>query len=105
MSEEPLEQALLPRVRMVWTFVLITVVAIALGIVRAAEQGEAMAAALTLTLIFLVIYALFSAIFFCCAFFFGSMEQLIEGTQDDVASPFSDGTLPEQIIPPKQVEN
>ncbi len=89
---------------MVWFFIVASLVAVALGIIRAAEQGRAFQAALVLTSVFLALFGLFSVICFLMAYFLGAVERAVVGKSDTPASPFSDGSLPPQIVPPKPVD-
>lgn len=102
--EEDLPQPFLPRVRMIWLFVAITVVAIALGIVQAADQGQALAAALVSTGAFLFLFAAFSGASFLVSYSLGFVEKNL-GDSRVTSSPFVDGRLPEQLIPPTPSEN
>lgn len=101
-TSEP--QPFLPRIRMVWFFVVVFVVAATLGIVRSAEQGRALAAALVFTTIFVGLCAFLSGACFTVAYLFGAMERAVTGQQNQPASPFSDDAMPEQIIPPRMVD-
>ena len=94
-------QPLLPRIGMIWFFVAVLLVAIALFIVRAAEQGQALAAAMVFTVVFLLVAALISGASFFVAFLLGAMERALEGQRPKLGNPFSDGSPPEQIVPPK----
>ncbi len=102
--EETTAQPFFPRIRMVWFFIAATVVALALGVIRAADQGQALAAALVFTGIFLILMMLFSALCFLTAYLLGSMEKNFGDVQQP-SSPFAEGRLPEQILPPKPVES
>ncbi len=102
--EEALPQPFLPRVRMIWLFVAITVVAIALGIIRAADQGQSLAAALVFTCVFLFLFAMFSGASFLVSYVFGFVEKNL-GESTLTSSPFADGRLPDQLIPPTPSEN
>ena len=106
MSEQrdTVAQPFLPRVGLVWFFVVATLVAIALGIVRAADQGQALAAAMVFVLLFLFTLSVFSGLSFLVAFLFGAMEEAVSGEREQTSSPFIDGSLPEQIIPPQPVD-
>jgi hypothetical protein len=105
MLEEELRQPFLPRVRMIWFFVVITAFALVLWVVRSAEQGRTLAAALLFTGLFLLFYALFSAVSFLIAFFLGATRKAMVEANDTPRSPFSDGSPPEQIIAPRSVES
>ncbi len=102
--EDDISQPFLPRVRMIWLFVAITVVAIALGVIRAADQGQALAAALVFTGVFLFLFAAFSGLSFMFSYFFGFVEKNF-GESTVTSSPFAEGRLPDQILPPSQSEN
>lgn len=103
-SHDSIAQPLLPRVSMAWFFIAVAIVAIALGVVRTAEQGRALQGALVFTTLFIVIAAILSAGCFLIAFLFGAMERAVAPKQELPASPFSDGSLPPQIIPPRPVD-
>lgn len=102
--EEDVPQPFLPRVRMIWLFVAITVVAIALGIIQAADQGQAVAAALVFTCVFIFLFAFFSGASFLVSYLFGFVEKNL-GESTMTSSPFADGRMPEQMIPPTPSEN
>lgn len=97
-------QPFLPRVGMIWFFVIVTLVAVALGVVRSAEQGQSLAAAMVFLTIFVATFALLSGICFVVAFLFGAMEKAVAGEKERLASPFISGQMPEQIIPPTSGE-
>lgn len=103
-TEEAIPQPWFPRIRMVWFFVAATLVAVALGVIRAADQGQAFAAALVFTGIFLALTMLFFAFSFIVAYLLGSIEKSL-GESQIPASPFADGKLPEQLLPPNPVES
>lgn len=103
-SDAALAQPLLPRVSMAWFFVTVAIVAIALGVVRTAEQGRALQAALVFVTLFFFVTAILSASCFLIAFLFGAMERAVAPKQELPASPFSDGSLPPQIVPPRPVD-
>ena len=94
-------QPFLPRFGLAWFFVVAIVVAIAMFVIRAAEQGQALAAAMTFTVLFVIAASAFSAVAFLIAFAFGAMERAAQGEKVEPSSPFIDGSLPEQIVPPK----
>ncbi len=104
MMDETQPQPFLPRVSMIWFFIVVTVVAVALVIIRAAEQGRAFQGALVLTGFFLLLLSFFSAASFLVAYALGAVERAVVGKGDLPSSPFSDGALPPQIIPPKHVD-
>lgn len=97
-------QPFLPRVGMIWFFVVVTLVALALGVVRLAEQGQALSAAFVFLGLFVMAFALLSGASFLVAYSFGAMERAVAGDQERTASPFIDGRLPEQIIAPKPTD-
>lgn len=90
---------------MVWFFIVVALVAVAMYVVRAAEQGQALSAGMIFTLVFAFFVALTSGVSFVVAFLFGALEKAVEGEEQKVASPFIDGSLPDQIVPPKPSEN
>jgi hypothetical protein len=102
-TNEETPQPFLPRVRMIWFFVIVTVVALALGIVQAADQGQAFAAAIVAMCGFLLLFGLLSAACFSFTYVFGFMEKSLD-TSQTTASPFANGQLPEQVIPPSPTE-
>jgi hypothetical protein len=101
--EEATPQPFFPRVRMIWFFIAATAVALAMGLIKAADQGQALAAALVFTAIFIALVFLFSAVCFFTAYMLGSMEKNLSDSRT-VSSPFADGRMPEQILPPNPVE-
>lgn len=100
------QQPLLPRVGMVWFFVVAAVVAVALGVIRFAEQGQALAAAAVFMLVFFFFFFALSATFFIVSFLIGATLKTINEQNETTANPFSDGsTPPEQLFPPRQSED
>lgn len=104
MLDETQPQPLLPRLSMSWFFILVAVVAVSLFIIRAAEQGRVLQAALVFTGLFVFLGAVFSATSFLIAYALGSVERAVVGKSEEPASPFSDGSLPTQVIPPRPVD-
>ena len=102
---EPEKQPFLPRFGMIWFFIVVTLVAIAIGIIQAADQGRAMAAALVFSGVFVLCMILFSSTCFLVAYAFGGIEKAV--VQEDLKpkSPFAHDTIPEQIIPPRPSEH
>lgn len=94
-----------PRFRMIWFFVAVVLVAVALFVIRAADQGQALAAAAVLTVVFVTIVCACSAASFLVAFLFGAMEKALEAEERTPTSPFIDGSLPDQIVPPKPTDD
>lgn len=90
---------------MVWFFIVVTIVAIALFVVRAADQGRALAVAMVFSVIFFGCLALLSGITFGVAFLFGAIEKILLGPQEQTASPFISDRPPEQIIPPQSIDS
>lgn len=106
-SQEPdfeEHQPLLPRFSMLWFFIVAVLVAIALFVIRAADQGQALASAMVFTVIFLAVAAIASGLCFTIAFLLGSLERSVSGEEKQVSSPFSSGSMPEQIVPRKSSE-
>ncbi len=104
MLDETRPQPLLPRVSMIWFFIVVTVVAVSLFIIRAAEQGRVLQAALVFTGVFVILTAVFSAASFSLAYVLGAVERAVVGKSDVPTSPFSDGSLPPQVIPSRPVD-
>jgi hypothetical protein len=100
---EETQQPWLPRVRMIWYFVAVAVVAFALGIIQAADQGQALAAAFVFTILFIAVFALFASGCFLFTYFFGFLEKTL-GDAPTLANPFADGQLPDQLVPPRPTE-
>ncbi|MFK7736384.1 MAG: hypothetical protein AB8B50_10165 [Pirellulaceae bacterium] len=98
------QQPLLPRFGMLWFFIAAVVVAIALFIIRAADQGQSFAAAMVFTVLFLAVASLMSGLCFAAAFLLGSLERSVSGEDYKVSSPFSSGSMPEQLVPPKKTD-
>lgn len=104
MSDDASPQPILPRISMLWFFVVAGLVAVVLAIVRAAEQGRELQAAVVFTGVFVLLFGLLSALSFLVAYLLGSVERAVAGKSETPASPFSDGTPPPQIIPPQAVD-
>ncbi len=103
-DEHNIKQPFLPRVGMIWFFITVSMVAIALGIIRAAEQGRALAAAIVVAGVFAVAVSLMSGLCFFVAFLFGASEKRLSASPEEAASPFANYPMPEQIIPPRAVD-
>ncbi|MEM7476888.1 MAG: hypothetical protein AAF483_18035, partial [Planctomycetota bacterium] len=93
-----------PRFKMIWFFVLAILVALALFIVRSAEQGDALAKALVGICIFLAAIAIFSSVSFLFSFFFGSLGKAIEGPEYRIGNPFIDESMPDQLVQPRPTD-
>jgi hypothetical protein len=101
MQDEPSgTQPLLPRVRLIWSFVAVTAAAVLIALVRQVDQGHALVIAIVTTLAWLaLLFTLFSLMFFI-SYALGVLEKLLAPPQDDVLSPFAGDRKPEQIVPP-----
>ena len=97
-------QPLLPRFPMIWFFSLVVLVAIALFIVRSAEQGDAFAKALIGIVVFLAAVCIFSSLSFLFAFLFGALGKAIEGSDRQLGNPFVDETMPDQLVQPRPTD-
>lgn len=104
-QSEAEKQPFLPRFGMIWFFIVVTLVAIAIGIVQAADQGRSMAAAIVFSGVFVLALLIFSAGCFFTAYVFGAIEKTIVEDDLKTKSPFAHDTLPEQIIPPRPSEH
>ena len=99
MQEEQEKQPLLPRVGMIWFFIVATLVAVGIGLVRSAEHGKALSVAIASTGGFLLLFFFLSGICFWIAFMFGATERKLFD-HETPESPFVSDLPPEQIIPP-----
>ncbi len=89
-------QPFMPQFGNIWYFIVATLVAIALGIVRSAEQGQAMAAAMVLVGIFVVAFGFVSAISFAVSYLLGAVETAI-ADDSQPSSPFAKDAMPEKV--------
>lgn len=105
MLDETPSQPFLPRVRMVWFFVVVTAVAVALTTIRATDQQAAFRSALIFAGLFVLLVGMLFSVCFLVAYSMGSLERAIVGKDQRPTSPFSDGSLPPQIVPPKRVDD
>lgn len=103
MSTEPLPiQPLLPQVRLVWTFALVTGAALLIALVRASDQGQALVWAIVGMLLWLAgLFSLFGLLFLV-TYAFGRLENLVAPPDEEVLSPFASDRFPEQIVTPVQ---
>ncbi|MCA9193250.1 MAG: hypothetical protein KDB03_15875 [Planctomycetales bacterium] len=97
-------QPLLPQFRLYWFFVVVPIVAGVIWIIRIADQGQALAMAVTLTSVFLGFFALLSMGIFAIAYVLGTTEAYFVEDVQLPSSPFIDGRLPDQIIPPTHAD-
>ena len=105
MVDEPLaKQPLLPRVRLIWSFVAVTAAAILIALVREVEQGPALVTAIIVIVAWLaVLFAIFSLLFLI-TYALGLLENLLAPPPDDVLSPFASDRKPDQIVPPLKTD-
>jgi hypothetical protein len=89
---------------MIWFFVTVLVVTLALAVVQAAEQGRGLAIAMVATVVFFVAFAILAGISFLIAYSCGATEKALAG-KDEPSSPFATDRLPEQVVPPRVVPN
>ncbi len=104
MLDAPPAQPWLPQVRMVWFFIVVTAVALVIAAVRSVDQGAALTAAFLATGLFVALLALMFSACFLLAYFLGVTERAVVGQSETPASPFSDGNLPPQIVPPYRID-
>ncbi|MCA9126478.1 MAG: hypothetical protein KDB22_05310 [Planctomycetales bacterium] len=97
-------QPLMPRISMRWFFIVVAIVAVALVIVRTASYGAALFAAIAFTAVFLALFALLSGVSFLFAYLLGATERAISKQGLVTESPFSDNKLPDQIVPPRNLD-
>ncbi len=105
MLDTPPAQPLLPQVRMVWFFIIVTAVALVIAAIRTVDQGAALTAAILAMGLFSVLLALMFAACFLLAYFLGVTERAVVGQAEMPTSPFSNGNLPPQIVPPFRIDN
>ena len=105
MLDETTSQPFLPRVRMMWFFIVVSVVAVALTFIRATDQQAVFRTSIMFTGIFVAVVGALFAVCFAVAYAMGSLERAIVGKEELPRSPFSDGSLPPQIIPPQRMED
>lgn len=92
---------MLPRITLGFLFLLTTLGALLAAVARAADQGAALAVAAISAIGFVVVcFATFSALFFVCRFVAFLKGDHVPDTS--AGSPFSDGQLPPQILPPRE---
>lgn len=103
-SVEPVVKSrLLPRISSRWLFVLTTLAAIIAAVARAAGEGGALAYSLMAALTFIAIcFAAFVLLFVFARgvslLWYDAPPELHDG------SPFAEGQLPPQILPPRDPE-
>lgn len=97
-------QPWLPRVRMIWLFVLVTAMAILLLVIRSASDGASVAFAAVFLGAFLLMLTLVCATTFLAAYALGRLERNWIDEPTKVSSPFAYNQLPEQIVPPVPIE-
>ncbi len=105
MDTEQERQPFLPRVGMIWFFVVAGLVAVALGVIRYAEQGQALAAGLVFCALFLGLFFAIAGGVFTIAYLFGVTEKAIAEAHQTPANPFSDGSPSQQLLPPRHVDD
>lgn len=98
-------QPLLPRVKLIWSFVAITAAAILLSLVQWAGEGHALIVALLALAAWLGgLFACFS-ILFLITYALGILETLLVPPEQEVLSPFASDRLPEQLVAPLHVDD
>jgi hypothetical protein len=100
-SVEPvLQSRMLPRISFRWLFALMTLAALIAAVARAAGEGGTVAYALLTSLLFLAsCFAVFVLLFVLARAVAGMWYQPSSEIHD--GSPFADGQLPPQILPPR----
>ncbi|MGN6134834.1 MAG: hypothetical protein ACTHOU_10055 [Aureliella sp.] len=97
-------QPLLPRVRLIWSFVALTAAAVLIALVRQVDQGAALVTALVVTTAWLTVLFVMFSLLFLVTYALGLLENLLAPPQDDVLSPFANDRLPEQVVPPAKTD-
>ena len=100
-SVEPvLKSRLLPRISSRWLFVLTTLAAVIAAVARVAGEGGAVAYAATAAIVFLATcFGAFALLFFLARAV--SLMWYVPPPELHDGSPFADGQLPPQILPPR----
>ncbi len=97
-----LKSRMLPRISLGFFFALTTLGALVAAIARAADQGAALAIAALSSLAFVVTcFAFLAILFFICR-----LIAYVKGdsiSQTSKGSPFAEGQLPPQILPPREL--
>lgn len=98
-------QPLLPRVKLIWSFVAITATAVLISLVRWAGEGQALVVAIVAIVCWMAgLFACFS-ILFLLTYALGLLETLLAPPEQEVLSPFAQDRLPEQIVSPQHVDD
>ncbi len=99
-SSDTPKPLLVPQVRILWTFALVTASAVLIMMVRWAQQGQALIVALVGILIWLaVVFAMFACLFLI-TYALGWLENLLAPPEPEILSPFATDRLPEQVVEP-----
>ncbi len=94
----------MPRVSLLWPFVLVTAAAFLIVLVRAADQGAVLVTATLALFGWLVGLFLLFGILFLFTYMFGLLEHLLAPPVEQPKSPFGVDQLPEQIVVPTNTE-
>ncbi len=110
MTDETTEpQPWFPKIRLLWLFALISFAALLMFLVRSADQRGELVFALIYSVIFVVVFFAFLSLFygmsFLVAYSLGKFERKLSDSTVVVSSPFADGQLPDQIVPPRPSEH
>lgn len=98
-------QPLLPRVKLIWSFVAITATAVLISLVRWAGEGQSLVTAIVAIVSWMAgLFACFS-ILFLLTYTLGLLETLLAPPEQEVLSPFAQDRLPEQIVSPQHVDD
>jgi hypothetical protein len=104
MPEVSKTQPLLPQVRLIWSFVAVTLAAVLLALVRAADQSTALISAVVgISLWIGLVFFMFSVLFLI-TWALGVLENLLASPEVEVMSPFAVDRLPDQIVVPNTSE-
>ena len=98
-----------PKIRLMWLFVLISFAALLMFLIRSADQRGELVFALIYSVVFLVVFVAMLSFFygmsFLLAYSLGKFERKLSDSAVVTSSPFADGQLPDQIVPPRPSEH
>jgi hypothetical protein len=102
--EPPLRQPLLPRVRLIWLFGILTAAAVLFALVRDIGMAHALVAALLVVGCSLGLLLAASALCFAITYACGSLERGVNPPRVLPQSPFAADSLPQQLATPDRRE-
>lgn len=103
-GEEVASQPLLPQLRLIWSFIAVTAAAVLITLVRLADEGVAMVAAIMSVITWLAILFGAFCVLFLITYALGALENILAPPEQPVLSPFAKDRMPDQIIEPIKVD-